>query len=52
VLPPSANPTTGAVYPRQSSGFAAGVIGGFLALGILMLAMFLLNLKPKRVNRR
>lgn len=39
-----------AVYPRSGQGFAAYLVGGFFGLGILMLAMFLLSLKPKRVD--
>jgi hypothetical protein len=38
-----------AVYPGKSHGFAAYVvIGGFIGLGILLLAMALLNRRPKR----
>jgi hypothetical protein len=49
VLPPTASPTGPApVYPRQGQGFAAYVVGGFFALGVLILAMILLGLKPKR----
>ena len=50
VLPPTASPTGpgSAVYPRQGQGFAAYVVGGFFALGVLILAMVLLGLKPKR----
>ena len=48
------SPTAGApgsgVYPRSSQGFAAYLIGGFFGLGILMLAMFLISLRPKRVD--
>jgi hypothetical protein len=51
VLLPSAGPTgSAAVYPRQGSGFAAAVVGGFFGLGVIILAMLLLNLKPKRVD--
>jgi hypothetical protein len=46
---PTPTPTS-AVYPRQSQGFAAYVVGGFFALGILVLAMTLLNRRPKRIN--
>jgi len=52
VLPPT--PTaTGAgpqVYPQASHGFAAYIIGGFLGLGVLIVAMILISLKPKRVD--
>jgi hypothetical protein len=44
---PSPTPPT-AVYPRGSQGFAAYIIGGFIGLGILVLAMALLNRRPKR----
>jgi hypothetical protein len=36
------------VYPRASQGFAAYIIGGFMGLGILVVAMALLNRRPKR----
>ena len=39
-------------YPGESHGFAAYVvIGGFIGLGILLLAMALLNRRPKRRAR-
>lgn len=44
---PSPTPPT-ALYPRDSQGFAAYIIGGFIGLGILVLAMALLNRRPKR----
>ena len=52
VLPPTATPTGSgtAVYPRQSHGFAAGLVGGFFGLGVILLAIVLLNLKPKRTD--
>ncbi len=50
VLPPSAAPPSTAVYPQESHGFAAYIVGGFLGLGLLILAMILLSLKPKRVD--
>lgn len=52
VLPPTASPTGSgpAVYPRQGQGFAAYVVGGFFGLGVIILAMVLLGLKPKRVD--
>ena len=43
---PSTSPAP--VYPTQSSGFAANVVGGFFALGLLVLVWVLLHLKPKR----
>lgn len=46
-----ATPTPpGAVYPGSSSGFAAYLVGGFFGLGVLILAMVLISLKPKRVD--
>lgn len=52
VLPPTAAPSRpgSEVYPSQGQGFAAYVVGGFFGLGILILAMVLLGLKPKRAN--
>ena len=44
---PSPTPP-GPAYPRGSQGFAAYIIGGFIGLGILVLAMALLNRRPKR----
>ena len=53
VQPQIPTPTpTSAVYPRQSQGFASYIVGGFFGLGILVLAMVLLNLRPKRTNQR
>jgi hypothetical protein len=53
VLPDLPTPTpTSVVYPRQSQGFAAYIVGGFFALGILVLAMVLLNRRPRRINPR
>jgi hypothetical protein len=52
VLPPTASPTGPgpAVYPSQGQGFAAYVVGGFFGLGVIILAMVLLGLKPKRAD--
>ena len=50
VLPPSSAPPSPGVYPQQSHGFAAYIIGGFIGLGVLIVAMILLSLKPKRVD--
>ena len=47
---PTATPTS-AVYPRQSQGFAAYIVGGFFGLGILVLAMVLLSRRPRRIDR-
>jgi hypothetical protein len=48
---PSPTPSS-AVYPRQSQGFAAYVIGGFFGVGLLVLVMVLLNFRPKRNSPR
>ncbi len=52
VLPPSPTPTGSGteVYPRQGQGFAAYVVGGFFGLGVIIVAMVLLGLKPKRAD--
>lgn len=50
VVPPSAAPSAGGVYPQQGNGFAAYIVGGFFGLGILILATVLLSMKPKRVD--
>lgn len=34
------------------NGFAAGILGGFFGLGLLMIAMWLICLRPKRVDPR
>jgi hypothetical protein len=52
VLPPSPT-TTGAgsgVHPQGSHGFAAYLIGGFVGLGVIVVTMILLSLKPKRAD--
>lgn len=43
-------PSPGARPPQGGNGFAAAIIGGFLGLGILVLAAILLSLKPKRAK--
>lgn len=51
VRPQLPTPTpTSVVYPRHGQGFAAYVVGGFFALGILIFAMVLLNLRPRRTD--
>jgi hypothetical protein len=50
VLPPTPTTTGAAVYPQVSHGFAAYLIGGFVGLGLIVLAMILLGLKPKRAD--
>lgn len=48
VLPAEATASPAPVYPPQSSGVASDLVGGFFAVGLLMLLYYLLNLKPKR----
>lgn len=36
------------VYPAQSSGFAAWIVGGFFGLGILVLFMVWTSRRPRR----
>ena len=43
VLPPSSAPPSTGAYPQQSHGFAAYIIGGFIGLGVIILAMILLE---------
>ena len=50
MLPPSSAPPSTGVYPQQSHGFAAYIVGGFIGLGVIILAMILLSMKPKRVD--
>ena len=52
VLPPSPTATGvgSEVYPQASHGLAAYIIGGFVGLGVIILAMVLLSLKPKRAD--
>jgi hypothetical protein len=44
---PSSSP---AVYPSGGQGFAAYIIGGFIGLSILLIAMALLNRRPRRMK--
>lgn len=46
-LPPTPTPSTVPTYPVRSNGFAAYIVGGFFALGLLILAMVFISLKPK-----
>lgn len=52
VVPPTPTSTGGgsAVYPQASNGFAAYLVGGFVGLGVIVVAMILLSLKPKRAD--
>jgi hypothetical protein len=48
-LPPQPpSPTPSVIYPSRGPGRGAYFVGGFIGLGILMLAMALLRLRPKR----
>jgi hypothetical protein len=38
------------VYPSGGQGFAAYIIGGFIGLSILLIAMALLNRRPRRIK--
>lgn len=37
---------------NSGNGFAAAILGGFFGLGLLVLAMLLITLKPKRAHPR
>lgn len=37
---------------NQGNGFAAYIVGGFFGLGLLVVAMVLITLKPKRADPR
>ena len=50
VLPPSPSPQSSA-DPVGSHGFAAYIVGGFFALGLLVLITLLLGRRPKSVRR-
>jgi hypothetical protein len=50
VLPPSRSAQS-SVDPVGSHGFAAYIIGGFFALGLLVLITLLLGRRPKSVRR-
>jgi len=52
LLQPSTPISSPAVYPRRNQGFAAYIIGGFIGLSILLVAMALLNRRPKRNKPR
>jgi hypothetical protein len=52
VLPSPPSPSPSAFSPRQGPGRGAYLFGGFIGLGILLLAMALLRRRPKRRERR
>ena len=49
-LPPSSAAPSAGAYPQQSHGFAAYIVGGFIGLGVIILAMILFSTKPKRAD--
>jgi hypothetical protein len=49
---PTSTGTGSEIYPQAGQGFAAYILGGFLGLGVIVLAMILLSLKPKRADPR
>jgi hypothetical protein len=52
VLPSPPTPNPSAFSPRQGAGRGAYLLGGFIGLGILLLAMVLLRKPPKREEHR
>ena len=50
VLPPTPTGSGPGVNPQGSHGFAAYLVGGFFGLGVIVLAMILLSLKPRRAD--
>jgi hypothetical protein len=51
VLSPTPNATASLDPTVGSHGFAAYLIGGFFALGLIMLVGFLLSRRPRSVKR-
>ena len=51
VLSPTPNATASLDPTAGSHGFAAYMIGGFFALGLIMLVGFLLSRRPRSVKR-
>lgn len=47
--PPAQDPVSSAT---SGNGFAAAILGGFFGLSLLVLAMLLITLKPKRADPR
>jgi hypothetical protein len=45
-------PSPSPIHPPQGLGRFAYIIGGFMGLGILLLAMTLLRVRPKRKDDR
>ena len=51
VLSPTPNATASLDPTAASHGFAAYMIGGFFALGLIMLVGFLLSRRPRSVKK-
>jgi hypothetical protein len=51
ILAPTASPGS-PVYPQQSNGFAAYIVGGFFGLGVLILVTIWISNKPKPPRAR
>ncbi len=49
-IPPYGPTPTPGVQPQGGNGFAAYIVGGFFGLGIIIVAMILLSLKPRRAQ--
>ena len=53
LVPLDATPAQVPVSPDgRGNGFAAYILGGFFGLGLLIVAMVLISLKPKRADPR
>ena len=52
VEPYAPSPTPSALYPSRGPGRGAYILGGFIGLGILLLAMALLRSRPKGGHAR
>ena len=50
VVPPTPTGSGPGVNPQGGHGFAAYLVGGFVGLGVIIVAMILLSLKPKRAD--
>ena len=52
ILPPPTSPSATApvVYVEHGHGFAADIVGGFFALGLIMVVTILISLRPKRID--
>jgi hypothetical protein len=52
VLAYQPTPSPSPIHPSRGPGRGAYIIGGFMGLGILLLAMTLLGMRPKREGDR